>query len=110
MASPKISVQDLIMSCGLEDASLLNKEVEDVEFYELSQYLTKWKLLASKLGVKADVYTIESERADMQRVKFLEMWKQRCAFKATYRVLVDALLSINQADNARGVCQILRGK
>ena len=110
MASPKITLEELLESCGLEDASL-SKKVENVEFFELSRYLTKWKLVALKLGIsEADVDTIESKKVEMQGVTFLNVWKQRCAFKATYRALVDALLSIEQADDASGICQILKGK
>ena len=73
--------------------------------------MTEWKLVALKLGIsEADVETIASEKVGIQRVTLLKIWKQRYAFKATYRALVDALLSIGQADDASGVCQILKGK
>ena len=111
MASPsmKVSLQELIESSGLDDATL-DKEVEEKKFYELSHYLTQWELIALQLDVsEADVETIERKRVEMQGVTFLKIWKQRNAFKSTYRALVVALLSIGQAANASGVCQILKG-
>ena len=72
--------------------------------------LTKWKLIALKLGIsQADVEIIASEKVEMQGVTLLKIWKQRNAFKATYRALVVALLSIGQAEDASGICQILKG-
>ena len=110
MAGPSmVSIQELLKSCELEDA-VLSKKIEDVKFFELSRYLTKWKLIALKLGIsRADVEIIASEKVEMQGVTLLEIWKQRNAFKATYTALVVALLSIGQAEDASGICQILKG-
>ena len=113
MASPvKFSVQDLVKPCGITEACL-DREVTYECFNDISGHLTQWKRIAPNLNVsKAEVEAIESEeqKAEMQRVSFLHTWKQKMAFKATYRALVDALLSIGRAEDARGVCQILTGR
>ena len=108
----KVSIQDLVKSCGVEEASL-DREVTYECFYEISSYLTQWKRIAPKLDIsKVEVEAIESEhqKAEMQRVLFLDTWKQRMSFMATYRVLVDAMLSAGRAEDARGVCKTLTGK
>ena len=108
----KISIQDLVKSCGVEEASL-NREVTYECFYELSKYLTQWKRIAPKLDIsKAEEEAIESEhqKAEMQRVLFLDTWKQRMSFMETYRALVVAMLSAGRAEDARGVCKTLTGK
>ena len=108
-----VSVQELVRSCGLEEASL-ESEVTYVHFDDISRYLSKWKRLATKMTIsQPEVDDIESDhpnKAEMQKVSFLDTWKQKMTFKATYRVLMEALLSIGRAEDARGVCQILRGK
>ena len=81
-------------------------------FYEISHCLCEWKLAALKLNIsQAEVDAIEREngKAELQRVNFLKIWKQKMTFKATYRVLVEALLSIGRAEDAREVCQTLTG-
>ena len=111
-----ISVQDLVESCGLELACL-DREVTYEDFHEISHCLTQWQPLAPKLiqdntKAKAAVEAIESEHSSAvkQKIAFLDTWKERMAFKATYRVLVDALLSIGKAESARKVCKTLTGK
>ena len=37
----------------------------------------------------------------------LELWKDKFAFKAKFRVLVEALLKIGSADQAEQVCRLL---
>ena len=107
MAAPsKVSLQDLVKSCGIEEV-LLDREVTYVHFYEISRCLCEWKLAALKLNIsQAEVDAIEREngKAELQRVNFLGVWKQKMSFRATYRVLVEALLSIGRAEDARGVC------
>ena len=108
-----ISVQDLVESCGLELACL-DREVTYEDFHEISYCLTQWQPLAPKLiqdNTRAEVEAIESEHsnAGKQKIAFLDTWKERMAYKATYRVLVDSLLSIGKAEIARKVCKTLTG-
>ena len=110
-ANVHVQTQDLVKSCGLQEA-VLDKEVTYDCFYEISRCLCEWKLAALKLNIsQAEVDAIEREngKVELQRVNFLKTWKQKMTFKATYRVLVEALLSIGRAEDARGVCQTLTG-
>ena len=108
----KVNIEELLKSCGANEACL-DGEVTYERFHELSHYLTQWQLLAPNLNISQDeVEAIESEhqKAVMRRITFLDTWKQRMSFKATFRALVDALLSIGRAEDARGVCKTLTGK
>ena len=105
-------MQDLVKSCGVQEA-LLDGEVTYECFYEISRCLSEWKLAALKLNIsQAEVDAIEREngKAELQRVNFLGVWRQKMTFKATYRVLVEALLSIGRAEDARGVCRTVLGE
>ena len=107
-----VCIQDLVKSCGVEEACL-GKEVIYVHFHEISRYLSQWKLVSPKMNIsQAEVETIESDnrKSEMQRVSFLDTWKQKMSMKATYRALIEALLSIGRAEDARGVCQVLISK
>ena len=105
------SVQDLVQRCGIEEACL-NAEVTPECFHDISRYLSKWKLLAPKLKLSsADIEDIEKDnrKAEEQRVSFLDKWKQKRSYEATYRALVESLLSIQRVEDARGVCHVLTG-
>ena len=45
---------------------------------------------------------------ELQRIKLLEYWKQRCGSKATYRVMIEALLQINRTDLAEKIIGSVR--
>ena len=49
----------------------------------------------------------ETEKEKEKRQAFLESWKAKFAFKATYMVIVKALLKIGRADQAEQVCRVL---
>ena len=42
-----------------------------------------------------------------KRVLMLQRWKQALVFKATYKELINALLSVRRADLAVKVCQMM---
>ena len=105
------SVQDLVQHCGTEEACL-DAEVTPECFYDISRYLSRWKLLAPKLKLSsADIEDIERDnrKAEEQRVSFLDKWKQNRSYEATYRALVESLHSIKRMEDARGVCRVLTG-
>lgn len=111
MACSAVSIQDLVSICGVEEACL-EREVIYTHFHEISRHLSQWKLLSPKMNIaQPEVVAIESDNqnAEIQRLSFLETWKQKMSIKATYRVLVESLLSIGRAEDARGVCQVLTG-
>ena len=106
-----VSVQDLVEHCGLEE-SWLEREITGRCFHDLSRYLSDWRKLAPSLNLsRTDVDDIERDnpRAEAKRESFLERWEQK-SVKATYRALVDALLRIERVNDAKGVCQLLKGK
>jgi hypothetical protein len=109
-AVEKIHVADLTQHCGIEDGCL-DEEVNSANYHEISKHLSKWKLIAPKLRFTDDeVESIDADnpKAEEKRVSFIKSWKQKFAMRATYRVLIQSLLSIERVDDARGVCQILK--
>ena len=53
---------------------------------------------------------VEQEKDEqMKKLKALQKWKGKFDFKATYRKLVDVLLSLAMADVAEKVCDLLKG-
>ena len=105
-----MSVEKLALHCGIQVSSL--EEVVTSEYYiELSRHLSQWKLIAPKVGLTDDeVAAIDAKPEIEKGVSFLETWKQKVAMKATYRALIESLLGIKSVEDARGVCQVLKGE
>ncbi len=110
MASP--SVDDLLRLCGLSDEEL-NKEITRDRFHEIGPSLLEWRLLAPILNLtQLDVEDIEKDNRgeELKRNKFLSVWKRKQCEHATYRALVVALCKIERREDARKVCEVLKGE
>ena len=78
------------------------------QFPQISHSLTQWELLSPLMDISpADMDSIKGDnrKEEVKRVSFLEVWKQKMSFKATYRVLVESLLKIKRVDDAKGICK-----
>lgn len=105
-------IEQLARHC-LVEVAWLDREVARTSFYDISKCLSQWRLLAHRVNISpAEVEAIESDHqgAEMQRIGFLGKWKQKMSIRATYRALIASLLSIERAEDARCVCQVLKGK
>ena len=49
----------------------------------------------------------DAKTEDEKRLLMLQRWKQAFILKATYKRLLEALISIKRADQARKVCQMI---
>lgn len=106
-----IELEELLKEVGVRVENL-NEPISDNHLHEIASFLTSWQTVASKLCLnEIDQDTIEREgksEEDKKR-KMLQKWKGIFAFKATYRMLVEALLSLAKADVAEKVCRLLKG-
>ena len=99
-------------SIRLTDASI-NEEVTDDHILKVYKQLESWKRLAAHLGLtRADIRAIESEsRSDekLMRLHMLQEWKEkkRIDGKATYKVLMEAMLDCDNSNSAVQVCELL---
>lgn len=94
----------------LSSQFLLDNELSEEHLREVSRIIDDHAIVGSELGltdpeitaISSDASTQESKRKEM-----LKKWKQKNAFKATYRLLIEALLRSSRADNAQVVCELL---
>ena len=94
-----------------------NKTVQNPRQYtwkwsirEVSTFLESWKLVAPHLGLsKGEIEAIDRDgkTEEEKRLLMLQRWKQALVFKATYKKLINALLSVRRADVAVKVCQVV---
>ncbi len=103
---PRIA-PDLVRLCGLSDEDL-NKEIT-----KSHDSLLEWRLLAPILKLThLDVEDIERDTRgeELNKNKFLSVWKQKQCVYATYRALVVALCKIERREDAMRVCEVLKGE
>ena len=92
----------------------IDKEVSDDHILKIYPQLEKWKRVAAHLGLtQADVQAIESGAKpdeELMRLYMLQEWKKkkRLDGKATYQVLLEALIECSCSESAIQVCKLLR--
>ncbi len=110
-----VTLKDLLEHHGLSEESL-NQEVARDDIHEISTFLTDdWRLLACvpKINLtynEIEVIRKDNDGEDLKKLAFLIKWKKKQSIKATYRVLVDALLSNENSNDASKVCQLVKSK
>ena len=91
---------------------IIDKPTSDDHLCAIALFLHKWRTVAPYLGLSEnDLDAIEQEEKDEQvkRLKALQRWKGKFGFKATYKMLLNVLLSLAMADVAENVCLLLKG-
>ena len=76
----------------------------------LSKFCDPWDLIGHHLELEqSQISAIDDDNktTDQKRVGVMQTWKEKFAHKATYRVLVNALLDCDKAQHALEVCKIL---
>lgn len=88
----------------------MEQEFDDNHLMDFASKLDRWEMLAKSLRVpNSEIETIKDEGGvQLQRIKFLECWKQRCGSRATYRAMIEALLQINRTDLAESIIGSMR--
>ena len=111
MAKKGITLEDLTEQFKISGSLLeLENEVSDDDIRKISAFLETWKLVAPYIGLsEGDVEAInrDGKSEEEKRLMMLQKWKQALVFKATYKELVNALLSVKRADLAMKVCQLV---
>ena len=89
----------------------LDLECSEHHVIDTSLFLKSWRTLAPHLKlVDTDIEEIDQDGRTEQekRLKTLQKWRERFIFRATYKILMEALLKTGRADHARRVCCLLR--
>ena len=108
-----VTLNDLLQHHGLSEDNL-NQEIASDKIHEISTLLTDdWRLLAPKMNItEAVVNEIkrDNDSEELKKIGFLKKWKKKQSIRATYRVLVDVLMSNGNSNDASRVCQLVIGK
>lgn len=105
----EVTPDELLKEVGISPTQL-NKPCTREHLQDIALFLESWRTVARHLGLsKVQVEDVECDaRAEKEkRQAFLESWKAKLGFKATYMVIVKALLKMGRADQAEQVCRVL---
>ena len=101
-----ITLQNVAAEVGVS-MKILEQECNDQILLKLANFCVEWKLVGRHLKLThAEITEVDGDncREKLKRVGMLEKWKQKFAFNATYRVLVEALLALNNTSDALKCC------
>ena len=104
-----VTLDELLKEVGITHMQLEEKCTNE-HLHGISLSLKSWRTLAPQLGLSSsevEAVDRDAHSEKERRQKCLESWKAKFAFAATYRVLVEALLEIGNADQAEEVCRLL---
>ena len=104
MAGPGISLQDLQERYQLSE-TLLDAEISEEHLEDAARIVTDHEILGTALGLASA--EVGQGKRPILRLEMLRRWKQKFAWKATYRVLIEALLKWDRADYARDISVLL---
>ena len=110
MADPSITVEELAKKAELP-LLCLDKAFREEEACLLAEFCDQWELIGYHLRlVKTDITTIKNDNdtTDLRRISMLVRWSEKFAHKATYRVLIEALIRSKHGIKALELCQTLR--
>ena len=106
-----ITLEELLKQVDLRPEKL-DEPTSDDHLLKIALFLTSWRTVAPHLGLsEIDMDDVEQEGKSEQekRQRALQKWKHKLSRKATYRKLVEVLLSLGKADVADEICGLLKG-
>ena len=106
-----MSLDQILNTYKLEEKDC-DGAVSDLHLEVISRsYCTKWKSLPAHLEMEVivvdDIDRINGDKQE-KRHAFLKKWKGTKGSDATYRKLINALLTIECRKEAEGVCELLQ--
>ena len=108
----QITVEKLIERYRIPQG-FLDEKFTDEHAREFALLIDSWELLASHLGLskqQIEAIKVDNDKHDVRRENVLTRWKETYAYHATYRRLLEVLLSINRKDLACNVCELVTPK
>ena len=104
-----VTLNELCTEVGVT-LTQLDKPCTSEHIQDIALFLESWRSVASRLGLsdaEVEAAKMNATSEEERRQKILATWKAKFAFKAKYRVLIEALLKIGRADQAEKVCRVL---
>lgn len=111
MASKPPTLEDLIHKVNISKVHL-DYECSSQDLQHVAKHCVKWKWIGHQLGLYSLLGDIDNDytREEDKRITMLTTWHQKFSFKATFRVLIEALIACNDVDSAYQIVKYLANK
>ena len=112
-APAELTLQEVGAQAGIKRLDILDQECSQQVLLSLAKHCVDWQLIGFHLELtKADIVAVDGDygSVDEKRIGMLGRWKEKFAFKATYRVFIEALLSCGKASDAIEACKDISSK
>ena len=109
-APAELTLQDVVAQVGLKTLDVLDQECSQQVLIRLAKHCVDWQLTGFHLELtKSEITAVNGDYGsiDEKRIGMLGRWKEKFAFKATYRVFIEALLSCGKASDAIDACRAI---
>ena len=107
------TVEDVAAHFDL-DSSHLNKPCTEAFLLSFSDHVNPWRLVFANLLSETDLDDIDSEQTGRseqeKRLACLRKWKSRRGNGATFRAVIEAVLSTGNVGSAEALCMIIAGR
>ena len=105
-----LTLQDIAAQAGVKKLDILNQECSQQILLCLAKHCVEWQLIGYRLELSdSDITAVDGDNrtVDEKRVGMLRRWKEQFAFKATYLVLIKALLACGRTSDAVNACKAI---
>jgi hypothetical protein len=98
-----LTIEEVLEKTKVSSNSLEETECTDDHFLQLHHFCDPWKVIGYHLKFTADQLNAidgDNPTVEEKRLAVFKEWKQTLAFRATFLVLVQALVNAKRAQNA----------
>ena len=109
-APAELTLQDVATQVGLKTLDVLDQECSQQVLLRLAKHCVDWQLTGFHLELTdGEITAVDGDyrSVDEKRIGMVRRWKEKFAFKATYRVFIEALLSCGRASDAVYACKAI---
>ena len=108
MASKPPTIEDLVQRANIPKGCL-DHECSIQDLQHVAKYCMKWKQIGHQLHLDSFISDIDSDHAceEDKRIAMLTTWKEVFAYDATFRMLIEALISCGYVQSARQIVEYL---
>ena len=106
---PGITLEDVAFQAGIE-LDALSKECSEAVLLNVAKLCVDWQLIGKHLKLtESEITAVDGNNGTVEekRIAMLQKWKEKLAFKATYRALIEALLAAGKASCAVDIAKII---
>ena len=108
--SSRITLQEVATRAGIDTLDVFDQECTQKMLLNLAKHCVDWSLIGLYLDLtRADVAAVNGDyqTVDEKRAGMLGRWKEKFAFKATYRAFIEALLACGRTEDAVDACRTI---